>query len=226
MRFCVYLQRNKDQNISKWEKRLIPDPITDFKKQFWRSSPLALPRVRNAFMSATLRTGTWLIYWHLNQDQLTFPTNAYLPANQGLLTPQLTPVWKPSNACLSSCKASLSCIRFICLNISALHSLPLSSPIPVAAGSSSQHRKKNLSSAAFISCGGERSEQMTSRGLKKPPLADSDGSGSDKDSCVILRSSGNVGSAILCCKMEEKSREIKFFKLKTSKRFCKPKYFP
>ena len=130
-------------------------------------APLALPRVRNAFMSATLRTETWLIYWHLNQDQLTLPTNAYLPANQGLLIPQLTPVWKPSNACLSSCKASLFSIRFICLNISALHSLPLSSPIPVAADSSSQHRKKNLSVAAFISCGAERSGQRTSRGLKK-----------------------------------------------------------
>ena len=104
-----------------------------------------------------------------------FPTNAYLPANQGLLTPQLTPVWKPSNACLSSCKTSLFSIRFICLNISALHSLPLSSPIPVAAGSSSQHRKKELSVAAFISCGDERSGQRTSRGLKKTPLADSDG---------------------------------------------------
>ena len=130
MQFCIYLQRNKNQNISKWEKRLIPNPITDFKKQFWRSSPLALPRVRNAFMSATLRTETWLIYWHLNQDQLTLPTKAYLPANQGLLTPQLTPVWKPSNACLSSCKASLFSIRFIYLNISVLHSLPLSSPNP------------------------------------------------------------------------------------------------
>ena len=167
MRFCIYLQRNKNQNISKWEKRLIPAPITDFKKQFWRGSPLALPRVRNAFMSTTLRTGTWLIYWHLNQDQLTLPTKAYLPSNQGLLTPQLTPVWKPSNACLSSCKASLFSIWFICLNISALHSLPLSSPIPVAAGSSSQHKKKNLSFAAFISCGAERSGQRTSRGLKK-----------------------------------------------------------
>ena len=171
VQFFAYLHRNKNQNISKWEKRLIPDPITDFKKQFWRSSPLALPRVRNAFMSATLRTGTWLIYWHLNQDQLTLPTNAYLPANQGLLTPQLTPVWKPSNACLSSCKASLSSIRFICLNISVLHSLPLSSPIPVAAGSSSQHRKKDLSVAAFISCGAERSGQRTSRGLKKNRLS-------------------------------------------------------
>ena len=175
VQFFAYLHRNKNQNISKWEKRLIPDPITDFKKQFWRSSLLALPRVRNAFMSATLRTETWLIYWHLNQDQLTLPTKAYLPANQGLLTPQLTPVWKPSNACLSSCKASLSSIRFICLNRSVLHSLPLSSPIPVAAGSSSQHRKKNLSFAAFISCGDERSRKRTSRGLKKPPLADSDG---------------------------------------------------
>lgn len=226
MRFCIYLQRNKNQNISKWEKRLIPDPITDFKKQFWKNSHLALPRVRNAFMSTTLRTETWLIYWHLNQDQLTLPTKAYLPANQGLLTPQLTPVWKPSNACLSSCKASLFSIRFICLNISVLHSLPLSSPIPVAAGSSSQHRKKNLSAAAFISCGDERSGQRTSRGLRKPPLADSGGSGSDKDSCVILQPSGNVGAAIICCKMEEKGREIKFFKLKTSKRFCKQKYFP
>lgn len=185
MRFCIYLQRNKNQNISKWEKRLIPDPITDFKKQFWRSSPLALPRVRNAFMSATLRTGTWLIYWHLNQDQLTLPTNAYLPANQGLLTPQLTPVWKPSNACLSSCKTSLFSIRFICLNRSVLHSLPHSSPIPVAAGSSSQHRKKNLSFAAFISCGDERSGQRTSRERKKTPLAVPGGSRSDKDSCVI-----------------------------------------
>ena len=100
------------------------------------------------------------------------PTNT---SNQGLLTPQLTPVWKPSNACLSSCKASLFSIQFICLNISALHSLPLSSPIPVAAGSSSQHRKKNLSAAVFISCGGERSGQRTSRGLRKTPLADSDG---------------------------------------------------
>ena len=124
VQFFAYLHRNKNQNISKWEKRLIPDPITDFKKQFWRGSPLALPRVRNAFMSATLRTETWLIYWHLNQDQLTLPTNAYLPSNQGLLTPQLTPVWKPSNACLSSCKASLFCIRFICLNRSALHCIP------------------------------------------------------------------------------------------------------
>ena len=113
------------------------------------------------------------------------PTNAYLPANQGLLTPQLTPVWKPSNACLSSCKASLSSIRFICLNRSALHSLPLSSPIPVAAGSSSQHRKKNLFVAAFISCGDERSRKRASRRLRKTPLADPDGSGSDKDSCVI-----------------------------------------
>ncbi|EGC20778.1 hypothetical protein HMPREF9141_0682 [Prevotella multiformis DSM 16608] len=66
-----------------------------------------------------------------------------------------------------------------------MHSLPLSSPIPVAAGSSSQHRKKNLSAAAFISCGAERSGQRTSRGLKKTPLADPDGSGSDKDSCII-----------------------------------------
>ena len=132
------------------------------------------------------------------------PTNT---SNQGLLTPQLTPVWKPSYACLSSCKASLFSIRFIYLNISVLHSLPLSSPIPVAAGSSSQHRKKNLSFAAFISCGGERSGQRTSRGLKKTSLADPDGSGSDKDSCVILQSSGNVGAAIICCKMEEKDRK-------------------
>ena len=143
-------------------------------------APLALPRVRNAFMSATLCTETWLIYWHLNQDQLTLPTNAYLPANQGLLTPQLTPVWKPSNACLSSCKTSLFSIRFIYLNISALHSLPLSSPIPVAAGSSSQHRKKELSVAAFISCGDERSGKRTSQGLKKTPLADSDGADSTR----------------------------------------------
>ena len=207
MRFCIYLQRNKNQNISKWEKRLIPAPITDFKKQFWKNSHLALPRVRNAFMSTTLRTETWLIYWHLNQDQLTLPTKAYLPANQGLLTPQLTPVWKPSNACLSSCKASLSSIRFICLNISALHSLPLSSPIPVAAGSSSQHRKKNLFVAAFISCGDERSGQRASRRLRKTPLADPDGSGSDKDSCISLQSSGNGRAAIICCKMEEKDRK-------------------
>ena len=100
------------------------------------------------------------------QPRPTNTPNQRLPANQGLLTPQLTPVWKPSNACLSSCKASLSSIRFIYLNISALHCLPLSSPIPVAAGSSSQHRKKNLSFATFISCGDERSGQRTSRGLK------------------------------------------------------------
>ncbi|EGC86127.1 conserved domain protein [Prevotella denticola CRIS 18C-A] len=149
-----------------------------------------------------------------------FPTKAYLPANQGLLTPQLTPVWKPSNACLSSCKASLSSIRFICLNRSALHCLPLSSPIPVAAGSSSQHRKKNLSFAAFISCGDERSGQRTSRGLRKPPLADSDGSGSDKDSCVILQSSGNGGAAILCCKMEEKDSKMMFLNEKHQKDFA------
>ena len=37
--------------------------------------------------------------------------------------------------------------------------------------------------------------------------ADPDGSGSDKDSCVILRSSGNGRVAILCCKMEEKDRK-------------------
>ena len=160
------------------------------------------------------------------QPRPTNTPNQRLPANQGLLTPQLTPVWKPSYACLSSCKASLFCIRFICLNRSVLHSLPLSSPIPVAAGSSSQHRKKNLSAATFFSCGDERSGQRTSRGLKKPPLADSGGSGSDKDPCVILQPSGNGGAAIICCKMEEKGREIKFFKLKTSKRFCKPKYFP
>ena len=183
-------------------------------------APLALPRVRNAFMSATLRTETWLIYWHLNQDQLTLPTNAYLPANQGLLTPQLTPVWKPSNACLSSCKTSLFSIRFICLNISALHSLPLSSPIPVAAGSSSQHRKKNLSAAAFISCGDERSGQRASRRLRKTPLADPGGSGSDKDSCVILQSSGNGRAAIICCKMEGKDCKMMFLNEKHQKDFA------
>ena len=123
MRFCIYLQRNKNQNISKWEKRLIPDPITDFKKQFWRSSPLALPRVRNAFIVGDT-THRDMVNLLTPQPR---PTNT---SNQGLLTPQLTPVWKPSNACLSSCKASLFCIRFICLNRSVLHSLPLSSPNP------------------------------------------------------------------------------------------------
>ena len=102
------------------------------------------------------------------------PTNT---PNQRLLAFQPRPTNTSTNACLSSCKASLFSIRFICLNISALHSLPLSSPIPVAAGSSSQHRKKNLSVAAFISCGDERSGQRTSRGLKKrlsPILAGAD----------------------------------------------------
>ena len=135
------------------------------------------------------------------------PTNT---SNQRLLACQPRPTNTSTNACLSSCKASLFSLRFICLNRSALHSLPLSSPIPVAAGSSNQHRKKNLASAAFISCGGERSGQRTSRGLRKTPLADSDGNGSDKDSCAILQSSGNVGAAIICCKMEEKDDKKKF----------------